>query len=590
MSVFSNKNKPAEHGRGEAFLNLFSILAWICLTGTYIWYGWVRSFNFDEFQVLYESVALLRGKALYADRLASHFPLLNIFLAQVVKITGFHPDALFVCRMLFSANLVLACVLIRAVARQVWDRSTALLAPALAMTVIVFLDKGIEIRHDCVSMTLVTASALFAVYYHKSNKISRLWIAAFFLGMAVAVTQKAAIWGVGLVLGLGIMRARDRGNWQVGNHGLGKEAFRLFAVFFLGGIIPPALVLGWTLAFTPESLDKMISITLLGGINYLKSSKSNAVYPFLYTKGQIWLPLLLFNGAFFTAGFSGLILGFFQRPKKSPFLILICCWAGMGMLYYLMTPRPFYQNLLPTLAPLSLLAAGFLVHGFRRMSSSGPVMGATAVFGGILLFFFWPLWGIFASELKEFETNRKNLENIAFCLNNLKPGDQVFSFSQQQVFFDPVVSMETFGQTCPGTVFTGMGKDCAARLIQDTGCKAVIFDHRTRILPLETRKMMAEHYTYAKVGEMFIPGFSVGPKASFSREIWVPGVYYCPTVEMKVDGRKITGNFAPLSKGTHKFENLTPLPVLFVYMFNPKKAGAGAPAGRGPETGQGPAS
>jgi hypothetical protein len=43
-----------------------------------------RSFNFDEFQVLYASSALERGRALYADQLGLHFPFFNTAISLLI--------------------------------------------------------------------------------------------------------------------------------------------------------------------------------------------------------------------------------------------------------------------------------------------------------------------------------------------------------------------------------------------------------------------------------------------------------------------------------------------------------------------------
>jgi hypothetical protein len=64
-----------------------------------------RFFNFDEFQVLYASAALLRGKALYADSIGSHFPLVNIFYSNLIYLAGFKATTLLIARyFILGAN------------------------------------------------------------------------------------------------------------------------------------------------------------------------------------------------------------------------------------------------------------------------------------------------------------------------------------------------------------------------------------------------------------------------------------------------------------------------------------------------------
>ena len=65
-----------------------------------------RFFDFDEFQVLYASASLVRGKALYSDQIGSHFPLVNILLSFLIKVLGFKTATVLVAR-----HFILFCLL-----------------------------------------------------------------------------------------------------------------------------------------------------------------------------------------------------------------------------------------------------------------------------------------------------------------------------------------------------------------------------------------------------------------------------------------------------------------------------------------------
>ena len=71
-----------------------------------------RYFDFDEFQVLYASAALLRGKALYADQIGTHFPLSNIIISILVSLSGYKTFTLLLARylILFVNGLTLFCI------------------------------------------------------------------------------------------------------------------------------------------------------------------------------------------------------------------------------------------------------------------------------------------------------------------------------------------------------------------------------------------------------------------------------------------------------------------------------------------------
>ena len=80
------------------------------------------------------------------------------------------------------------------------------------MSTIVFVDKGIEIRHDVFNMAFKTIGSYWGLKYLKENKRHFGWLSGLFLGLALASTQKAVVWNIGISVGLFISMIRLKGS------------------------------------------------------------------------------------------------------------------------------------------------------------------------------------------------------------------------------------------------------------------------------------------------------------------------------------------------------------------------------------------
>lgn len=162
---------------------------------------------------------------------------------------------------------------------------------------------------------------------------------------------------------------------------------------------------------------------------------------------------------------------------------------------------------------------------------------------------------------------KSQLENITFCVENLEPQDKVLCFSQQQIYFDPVLRM--VGDECGNSIYV-IDAECFEREMIRKRCKVVINDHRTRFLNKEIKEKIRDHFIYMGIGHILIPGFLIGPKTIIERDVWVPGSYYSPTLGIMVAGEKISEKLVDLDQKKYRFENLTSRPVILLYIFNRK--------------------
>jgi hypothetical protein len=515
----------------------------------------IRIFNFDEFQVIYASASLLRGKALYADNIGGHFPFVNILFSFLIKVLGFHTSSILAARLLTLLFLYLTLFFTYKIAGLLWDRLSGVLAVALIMATIVFIDKGIEIRHDIFNMAFNTIGAYCGIKYLKEKDPRFILLSGLFMGLALASTQKAIVWNIGITAGLFSCMIIMKSSRKL------SEAIALYG----GGFIIPLIIsMGYLVLVYDEQLRSILEIAVINASGYLDQGKANEVYPFPYRKSAIFKALFYENGFFYLLSLLGLFTTLMRWFRRDAIEGVIGFWALVGILFYLYTSRPFLQSLLPTMPALGILAVGLIMKFRVRLQQNSRKKNLLVGLMALVLMLGWPSY-IIAFKLQQNRAMTKQMENISFCLANLKPDDKVLCFSQQQIFFDPVLRFSE--DECGGSIYEFDAKCFERKMIRQT-CKVVINDRRTRSLSRTIQEKLKNHFLLANVGNILVPGFLVAPKSIVEKEIWVPGPYYSPTREMTIDGKSIEDNVIDLEQKTYAFENPTPRSVVLLYVFD----------------------
>ena len=313
-----------------------------------------------------------------------------------------------------------------------------------------------------------------------------------------------------------------------------------------------------------EHVRAVLDFSLINAIGYFSPEKTNTAYAFPYTKAYIYKDLLYENGVFYLLSVISLLFFVGVRKKWEDENVLIVFWAGIGILFYLIIKRPFHQTFLPTIPVLGILVAGFLTILRKRVRF---LFWPKRVFLEALVMVLLLVWPSYLIAQKSFASpNMKSqLENISFCVENLEPHDKVLCFTQQQIYFDPVLRM--VGDECGDSIYL-IDAECFEREMIRKRCKVVINDHRTRFLNKEIKKKIGDHFIYTGIGHILTPGFLIGPKSFIEREVWVPGSYYSPTLGIMVAGEKMREKLVDLDQRKYRFENLTLHPVILWYIFN----------------------
>ena len=239
----------------------------------------------------------------------------------------------------------------------------------------------------------------------------------------------------------------------------------------------------------------------------------------------------------------------------------------MGVLFYLITARPFHQTLLPTLPALAILAAGCIADFRKRLDFFPRRMGVAVLGLGLIIVLAWPVYLIVHGKQINSAIMDREMQNLSFCLDHLKADEKVLCFTQQQVFFDPVFGMRD--DEC-GRRFLDFDEVCFEKRMIRAQCKVVIDDDYTALLSKEIRGQIGHNYVSARVGNIFIPGFFVQP-GSTVKKVWVAGEYYTPSGELRVDGKEVRSHFMRLEQKDYLLDNASGRAVLLVYNFDKEK-------------------
>jgi hypothetical protein len=537
----------------------FLLIAILIFTAySYLIFSGSRFFDFDEFQVLYAGASMEKGKALYSDKIGIHFPFFNICIRFILWLTGFHSTTIIVCRYFISIINIISLFFLYKIGKILWNKRTGLLSVVLVLFSVIFLKKGIEIRHDVFNMMFDIIGVYCLLRYLNEKKFRYIFLSALSLGLGLASTQKAAIWIFGIITGVTLfyLKGKDFRGWIKAN-----------IIYVITIPLPLVFCLLYLMVFNHESVYKFFNYAIANtAVKFAPLTKE--AYPFPYNRWDMFGDIIFWNPLFYAIGIAGIFLAIISWSRAPTSRIVIAVWALIGLLFYITAKRPFYQSLLPTIPALAVSASGFIDEIFRRLRS-GPVFGKVVV--GVVLIFFLFIWPFHFIRTQLFYNPKlldAQLDNISFCLAFLKPSDKVLCFTQNQIFFDQILRMSN---TECGRLIYEYDADCFQRRMIAEQCKVIIYDHRTRLLNNKIQEKIRENYFPARIGNILIPGFKVSPKKTRDKEIWIEGYYYSPTLSLEIDGKKIEENVIQLKQKKYIFYNGANNSVPLIYIFDKEK-------------------
>ncbi len=534
------------------------LIGYVFLTSLfYLFASGRRYFNFDEFQVLYASAALLRGKALYADSIGSHFPLVNICYSILINLSGFKVTTLLLARYFILVVNGITLLYIYRIGTYLWQKKTGLLAVGLTLATMIFLLKGIEIRHDVFNTLFNVMGAYYAIKYLGEKKFLHLISSGLCCGLAVAATQKAIVWSAAIIVGV-IFQVLRRHSY--------KEILGIILTYVAAVLLPLVICMAYLVLVGHESIASVFEHALVNQI-FSFTPNTPEMYPFLYNRFDLLQNLFSWNPLFYAMGFAGIFYFTLSSIKGVTDKAVLVSWTVAGLLFYLTVKRPFYQSLLPTIPVLAIVTSGFLTCMGKRIKEAENYKKATMGILGAVFLFAWPGYFMFDSVYNQ-ATMGRQMDNVAVCLNSLKQDEKVMCMTQNQVFFDPVLKM--YDKEC-GQNLISWDAECFERKMKKAQSKIVINDYRTTLLNESVQKKIRDNYIYTGIGDVLIPGFKVFPKESIEKNIWIDGDYRISSSSLLIDGERVGGEVVQLKQRSYSIQNLSDKIVLFAYQFNTKK-------------------
>lgn len=526
----------------------------LAMAFAYVIHSGNRSFNFDEFQALYESAALERGKLLYVNQIGFHFPFFNIILTFLIHIAGFQTITILIIRYFVLSVNTIALIFIYKIGKIAWDKRTGMVALCLTLSAMVFLDKGIEIRHDVFNTAFNVMGAYYGLQHLKRKRNRYLVISSIFLGLAFASTQKALVWNAGIIIGLLMYYVRDRSFkksiWIV----------LLCVIVFLGPLVISFIYLKLRYG---EDVYIFLKNAVAIPITFF-SPHTQELYPFPYSRYSLLMELVFQNHLLYALAIGGMCAVIVSWVKHNTERIVIVVWAMVGVLFYVTVKRPFFQTFLPSVPPLALLAAGVLSDIWDDLRGLDFQRAIAVGIATVALLFVWPLvlaW----SQVYDKPKMERQMANVSFCLENLQNQEKVLCFSQNQVFFDPVLGMNWFGTEKNPWDYD---PDWFEKRMIAEQCRVIINDYRTGLLNKEVKRRIEENYIATKTGDILVPGFVIPPSQPYAKKVWIAGDYYSPTTSLEIDGNMIQGNVIHLEQKEYAFRNLTDRRVILVHVFD----------------------
>lgn len=553
--VSSNLSKSESVLERWLELALIGFITLLCVE--YIRISGKRYFNFDEFQVLYASAAQLRGKSLYADSIGLHFPFFNMIMSILIAVSGFKTTTLLVARYFVLMVHGVTLFFTYRTTQIIWDKRTGLWAVALTLSSFVFLNRGIEIRHDVFNTLFIIMGGYFGLRYTREKKYSNLILSALMFGWALASTQKAIICSGGMMLGMSLYLLHRKHF---------EDFFKSALVYMVLLWVPLILCISYLILMYDESFSDFLSRTVFH-VAVASIRPPNDLFPFPYDRFAVIGNLLYQNALFYALGCGGMLAGIIDWWRNGSEKIVVATGALLGALFFLLARRPFYQTLLPAIPLLAIMASGMVQTIWGEFERQDLHKRAGLGMVCLLLLFLWPVLVIVVQEGKD-RPMTSQLDNVSFCLASLGRDDKVLSFTKNQVFFDPVLG--TYNDEC-GQRFMEYDATCFEKRMIREQCKVIINDHRTSLLNEEIQKKISDNYIRTGVGDILIPGFRLPAGAVVRKKIWIQGIYKDLSGSIGVDGKKVNGGLIHLDQSEYTFRNISNTPAFLVYVFHPDK-------------------
>jgi 4-amino-4-deoxy-L-arabinose transferase-like glycosyltransferase len=374
---------------------------------TTLFYSYNRAFCINEFEAMHTAWHIYSGKQIYVDFFQHHHPLWYYILSWILYFTGESTHALMYARLLIFFQVMVLFMIIYGIGCKIFNRTVALIAVLLLMTILMFLCNIIEIHTDTSQLLFAFLSFLLLLNYFERKKLVFLLLSAFSISISFLILQKAIFFGAFNALFL---------LWYVY-----VKQMRLSHLIIYGitALIPIAFYLGY-LVFIGFFQEYLI-------LNWLINASIPRFYPFDFFRETFKTNML--QWFFYILG-----LLFFLNNSYARWLG-IYSMGFLGSLFIMKHPWPNY--FLPAFPFIALIAAHTMYELFRH----NRLMLLT-----VLLLSTIPSWfGVVRGSL---QSNKEQLAKVNYILSETSKSDCVYDWMNRFNLFRNDIDYFWFSSVC----------------------------------------------------------------------------------------------------------------------------------------------
>ena len=373
---------------------VIALLLLVILLSSYAVHRW---FDHDEFEHIHSAWYVANGSLPYIDFFQNHHPLLYYCMAPLLLAAGYSIQTVILLRMtMFGLTIGIACMTYLIAQRVTSSQRASLLSVLLLLSMVMFVEKSIEIRPDVPQVLLGLISVYFFMSFIQVQQDKYIVLAGITASVSFLFLQKSLF----LLLAYGVLLC----------YGLLRRRIPLRSiVYFVVSFSPPAILLLSYLLLT-GTVEEYVLTNWLVNMHWLQ-----AFSPFRYLSRSFASQ----NALFWLL--SPISVGMIILAKKTDHALRATAFIGAVLLLWVFFIRPPFRQCYMFAIPLLCVVTGcFLERLAARFELRGiHIMILVIAIVSQPLLFIAPrsIW----SGLRD-----KQLERVQFVLDNSADHDLVY--------------------------------------------------------------------------------------------------------------------------------------------------------------------
>jgi len=356
-----------------------------------------RWFDHDEFEHIHSAWYVANGYVPYSDFFQNHHPLLWYSIAPLLLVFGSNIEAVMVLRIaMFGLTIGIGGVTYLLAQRVTSSRETGLLSVMLLLSMVMFLEKSVEVRPDVPQVLLGLISVYLLLRHLRTGDNRQIALSGLAASLSFLFLQKSIFLLAAYV--------------PIFCYGLVKRKFTLrSSLYFVVSVsLPMVLFLGYLLI--SGALDDYLLTNWMLHVGQLQpfSPLTHPLRSFATQNALFWL-------------FAPISVVFVLLDSKTSRELKMVAFLGAALLLsVLLLKRPHRQNFMFAV-PLLCIAVGYLIRRARaRFRLRGVYTGLLVV-----LFLIQPLAFLAPRSIRS-GLRDEQLAKVDFVIHNSTDSDHIY--------------------------------------------------------------------------------------------------------------------------------------------------------------------